>query len=120
MGFDLDEVASQIQRFSDDRDWGQFHTLKNLSMALSSEVGELAEITQWMTDGEVAILLGTPEGRARVQEEVADVAIYLLRICQVTGFDLSDAVRQKISLNEVKYLVEQSKGSSTKYTEWNK
>jgi dCTP diphosphatase len=120
MGFDLDEVASQIQRFSDDRDWEQFHTLKNLTMAISSEVGELAEITQWMIDAEVTTLPATPAGRLRVEEEVADIAIYLLRICQLAGINLTVAIERKIALNELNYPLESSKGSSAKYTELNK
>lgn len=120
MGFDLTDAAARTKEFAVQRDWEQFHTLKNLSMALTGEVGELVEIIQWMSDSDIALFLDSPEGRNRVGEEVAHIAIYLLRICQVTGIDLIDAVERKITLNEVKYPVETSKGSSTKYTEWNK
>jgi dCTP diphosphatase len=115
MGFDLTDAAERARSFSVTRDWEQFHSLKNLSMALTGEVGELVEIVQWLNDGEIQSLLATPEGRARIEEEVADITIYLLRIVQQTGIDLSKAIERKFVLNESRYPVERSRGSSAKY-----
>lgn len=115
MGYDLTNAAEQARRFAIDRDWEQFHTLKNLAMALTGEVGELVEIFQWLDDEQINGLLETPEGRTRVEEEVADIAIYLLRIVQVIGINLSEAIASKFLLNESRYPVESARGSSAKY-----
>ena len=82
MSSELEDLLKKIQAFSDERDWSQFHTAKNLILAVSAEVGELAEVVQWKSDQEAVEYLKTPEGKNKLSEEVADVAIYLLRICQ--------------------------------------
>jgi dCTP diphosphatase len=117
MGFDLTYAAKRAEEFAKLRDWEQFHSLKNLSMALTGEIGELVEITQWMSDEEVTELLATSEGRARIEEEVADIAIYLVRIAQRAGIDLSEAVERKFSINEARYPVDTVRGTSVKYSE---
>lgn len=118
MGFDLTDAASRVEQFAVERDWQQFHTMKNLTLALTGEIGELAEIVQWRSDDEVRELLTTVEGRARLEEEVADIAIYLLRIVQCAQIDLSSAIESKILTNASKYPVAKSKGSATKSTEF--
>lgn len=115
MGYDLTESAERVGRFSADRDWGKFHSLKNLAMALTGEVGELVEIIQWLGDDEIRELMNTREGRVRVEEEVADIVIYLLRIAQQTDIDLSDAIGKKLDINDSRYPVDIAKGSSAKY-----
>lgn len=104
-----------IQKFSSDRDWDQFHTPKNLAMALSVEASELVEIFQWSaTTGEPETFLdGKPH--PSVSEEVADIMIYLIRFADIAGIDIETAVLEKISKNAIKYPVDASKGSSKKY-----
>ena len=117
MPSELEDLLKKIQVFSDERDWSQFHTVKNLILAISAEVGELAEVVQWKSDQELAEYLKTPEGESRLSEEVADVAIYLLRICQQQNINMIEIVNKKMHLNAGKYPVDKSKGNSKKYNE---
>lgn len=112
-----DAVANSILEFTNDRNWASFHTVKNLVLALVGEVGELAEIVQWKTDAEVADLNRSDEGKSRLEEELADVFIYMVRIAQVTEINLLQAVEEKIALNQEKYPVDLSFGNATKYNE---
>jgi dCTP diphosphatase len=113
----LIDIQSRIQSFSEARDWSQFHTPKNLIMAATAEVGELAEVLQWQSDQEVSIFLKSPLGRERISEEIADVAIYLIRLCQVLDLDFLEILGTKMRKNEEKYPVSKSKGLAKKYTE---
>ena len=117
MSSELEDLLRKIQVFSDERDWSQFHTAKNLIIAVSAEVGELAEVVQWKSDQEAAEYLNTPEGKSKLSEEVADVAIYLLRICQQQNLNFIDILNQKVEINASKYPVDKSKGNSIKYSE---
>jgi dCTP diphosphatase len=117
---EFEDLLSKIQNFSDARDWSQFHTIKNLIIAVSAEVGELAEVVQWKSDQEVIEYLNSPEGRNKLSEEIADVAIYLLRICQQQNLDFIDILNKKMELNSLSYPIEKSKGNARKYTELNK
>lgn len=98
----LDNAAERARRFVQERDWERFHTPKNLAMALAGEVGELLELFQWRTEEESWRILHTDDG-PRLKEELADVAIYVLRIADVLGVDLKRAVEDKLSLNEKRY-----------------
>ena len=118
MSSELEDLLNKIQAFSDERDWSQFHTAKNLILAISAEVGELAEVVQWKSDQEAAEYLKTTEGRIKLSEEVADVAIYLLRLCQQQNLNFVDILDKKMELNRSKYPVEKSRGNSTKYSEF--
>ena len=120
MSSELEDLLEKIQAFSDERDWSQFHTAKNLIIAVSAEVGELAEVVQWKSDQEAAEYLNTPEGKSKLSEEVADVAIYLLRICQQQNLNFIDILNKKMELNSLNYPIEKSKGSARKYTELNR
>ena len=113
----VDALASHLRDFARRRDWEQFHTPKNLAMALAGETGELVAELQWLTDAEIAGYLADPVRRARLEDEVADVASYLLRFADVCGIDLSAAVLAKISRNESRYPVDESRGSARKYSE---
>lgn len=113
----LTHIQNFIQKFAHDRDWDQFHTPKNLIMAATSEMGELAEVLQWKSDEEVVAYLKSVEGKERLSEEIADVMIYLLRLCQKIDIDVLHALREKIRKNELKYPVDISKGNAKKYTE---
>lgn len=110
----LPKILEIINKFSDDRDWDRFHSPKNLVMALTGEVGELNEIFQWLTEEESYSF--TSDTKQHVKDEVADIAIYLLRICMKLDIDLEDAILQKMKKNEEKYPIEKAKGSAKKYT----
>jgi dCTP diphosphatase len=113
----ITSLQARIQAFSEERDWDQFHTPKNLIMAATSEMGELAEVLQWKNDEEAAEFLNTQYGRERISEEIADVAIYLIRLCQKLDLNFVEILSEKISQNDVKYPVDKSKGSAKKYTD---
>lgn len=108
-------AAQALREFAEARDWAQFHSPKNLVMALSGEVGELNEIFQWMTEAD-SFKAATSETTAKaVRDEVADVALYLIRLSDVLGIDLNEAVSSKLATNAAKYPVDLSRGVSTKY-----
>lgn len=111
---DIEKIKQRIQKFSDDRDWNSHHNPKNLVMALSGEVGELNEIFQWL-DFEESLNL-PDDVLEHAKEEVADIAVYLLRICMKLDIDLGDAILKKMDKNEAKYPVESSKGDKKKYS----
>jgi len=113
----IDELQAAVRVFTDERDWGQFHTPKNLIMALTGEVGELSEIFQWLT-AEQAEQLDSQQ-RKHASDELADVLIYLLRLADVLGIDLSRAVQDKLAANSRKYPIDQARGNATKYTQLN-
>ena len=110
----IEQIKQRIQKFSDDRDWNSHHNPKNLVMALSGEVGELNEIFQWL-DFEESLNLPS-DVLEHTKEEVADIAIYLIRICMKLNINLEDAIQNKMTKNEAKYPVETSKGGSKKYS----
>jgi dCTP diphosphatase len=111
----LNDLQRELREFADHRDWQPFHTPKNLVMALTGEVGELAELFQWLTPEESSAVMGRPEQADRVREEVADVFAYLLQIADVLDIDLVTALRTKMRRNERKYPVERAKGRADKY-----
>ena len=113
----IKDLTEEISAFADARDWRQFHTVRNLVLALTGEVGELAAEVQWVPDEAIAQTLKQPDKVAAIEEEVADVAIYVLRLADVLGFDLSDAITRKLRLNERRYPVGQARGNALKYTE---
>tara|TARA_B100001250_G_scaffold152855_1_gene131247 strand:+ start:420 stop:764 length:345 start_codon:yes stop_codon:yes gene_type:complete len=110
---DLDKYKGKIREFADERDWDQFHDPKNLSMALSAEIGELLDIFQWLTSDQSKNL--SDKDLKLVKEELGDIMIYLIRLSDKLGIDLEQAVIDKIKINEEKYPTELSKGNSTKY-----
>lgn len=113
----LDDLRAKVDQFSADRDWGQFHTPKNLATALSVEAAELLEHFQWQRGDEPFAEL--PEAkRTAVAHELADVFVYLLRFCTVTGIDPIAAAVEKLALNAVKYPADRVRGQSAKYTEY--
>ena len=114
---DIKRLQQVLQEFADERDWNQFHSPKNLSMALSVEASELVEHFQWVSETDSYQL---PEKKlAEVGEELADILLYLVRISDRLGIDLESAAYQKIEVNRRKYPAEKVKGSSRKYTEYN-
>lgn len=105
--------TDRIRSFAEEREWQQFHTPKNLAMALSVEASELVEIFQWLTPEESAVIMSTERGQA-VRDEVADVMTYLLRFADVLDIDLDAAMAAKIETSAQRYTVEHSKGSAAK------
>jgi dCTP diphosphatase len=97
------ELTAAIRDFARARDWERFHTPKNLAMALGVEVAEVAELFQWLTAEESRAIADTPEGRAAIEDELADVTIYLLRLADVLDVDLPAAVRAKLERNEGRF-----------------
>jgi NTP pyrophosphatase (non-canonical NTP hydrolase) len=112
----LRALQQRLAEFAAVRDWQQFHSPKNLAMALSVEAAELVEEFQWLTEEQSRAL--TPERHERVRLELADVFIYLLRIADTLGVDLLAAVDDKVVLNEKKYPADRVRGDSRKYTEY--
>lgn len=112
---DVRRLAAALGEFAQRRDWAQFHSPKNLAMALTGEVGELVEIFQWMTEEESRTATTVQATRVRLEHELADVLLYLVRMADVLGIDLDRAARDKLAINDAKYPVEVSKGISTKY-----
>ncbi len=113
---EFDDLVRQIRDFVDERDWGQFHSPKNLAMALVVEASELVEIFQWLTEEQSLNL--DPDQKQQVEEEVADVMNYLIRICDRLDIDLLKATGRKIQINTEKYPAEQVRGSALKYSEY--
>ena len=116
MSDSLTDLRTTINSFVAERDWAQFHTPKNLAMAMIVEAAELVEQFQWDTPAESQQL--SPEKREAVSHELADTFVYLLRIAEVLEIDLIDAANKKIALNAKKYPVEKAKGSNAKYTKY--
>ncbi|MBN5016990.1 nucleotide pyrophosphohydrolase [Stenotrophomonas muris] len=108
-------AAQALKEFAEARDWAQFHSPKNLVMALSGEVGELNEIFQWMTEADSFKAASSEATAKAVRDEIADVALYLIRLSDVLGIDLNEAVSSKLVMNAAKYPVDLSRGVSTKY-----
>lgn len=110
----ITEVWTQrIREFAQERDWEQFHTPKNLAMALSVEASELVEIFQWMTPEEAAAVM-SGEKAQDVRDEVADILTYLLRFADVLDIDLDDALTAKSRRNAERYRADEFKGSARK------
>ena len=114
---DIKALTQALLEFRDERNWAQFHTLRNLIVSLNLEAGELLELTQWKDDQEVANMLADPVKQEALRDECADILLYLLLIAENDGFDLLEAARRKLEKNAQKYPVDKCFGSSRKYTE---
>jgi NTP pyrophosphatase (non-canonical NTP hydrolase) len=111
----MEELIKKLREFTDERDWEQFHSPKNLSMALAVEAGEVLEHFQWLTEAESRNL--DEKVLKKVKEEIGDVQIYLARLADQLGFSPLQAAREKLEQNKKKYPASKSKGSAKKYTE---
>ena len=112
----LENLRSRLQAFVEERDWAQFHSPKNLAMAMIVEAAELVEHFQWLTEQQSLEI--TADKREQVAHEMADTFVYLLRMADVLGIDLIAAANSKIDLNAQKYPVDKVRGSNAKYTEY--
>jgi NTP pyrophosphatase (non-canonical NTP hydrolase) len=112
----MDKLIQRLREFARKRDWDQFHSPKNLSMALAAEVAEILELFQWLTEEESR----NPDDKMRqkLKDEIGDVQIYLARLSDQLGFSPLEAAKEKLSKNSKKYPVEKAKGSAKKYTEF--
>ena len=112
---ELETLRDDLRKFSAARDWEQFHSPKNLAMALSAEAGELLEVFQWLTEEQSRNL--EPKAMAAVSEEIADVLLYLVRLGDQLGIDPVAAAQRKLAENERKYPADKARGNARKYTE---
>ena len=114
--YSLNEIKQRLRDFAEARDWDQFHSPKNLSMALSAEVAEIIEHFQWLTEEQSKNL---PQNKLdAVETELADTLIYLIRLADKLDINLIAAAKSKIEVNEQKYPIDKSKGSAKKYNEY--
>lgn len=111
------DLKKHVLAFARERDWEQFHSPKNLSMAIAAEAGELMEHFLWATPEEARAVAAAPEKRGKIADELADVVIYALEFANATGLDLSAAIEAKMASNARKYPVAKAKGRADKYTE---
>ena len=113
----FESLAVRLKAFADARDWEKFHTPKNLASSIVVEASELLEIFQWSRGQEGWHEIDDPKLRERVEEELADVLIYVLRFADLAKIDLNKAMERKIASNAVKYPPQKSKGTDRKYNE---
>ena len=113
---ELEALRRKLAAFAAARDWDQFHAPKNLAMALIAECAELVEHFQWLSEEQSATL--TPEKKAEVRLELADILIYLVRIADKLDIDLLDAARDKIAINEQRYPADQVRGDARRASEY--
>jgi len=113
---EINKLVRELRKFAANRDWNQFHSPKNLSMALSAEVAEIVEHFQWLTEKESGSL--SRKKRAELENEIGDVLIYLLRLSDKLGVDPMYAARKKLRQNARKYPIRKAKGNAMKYTEF--
>ena len=111
----LTQLRDSLRQFAADRDWDQFHSPKNLAMALAVEAAELLERFQWVTEEDSRRL--PPAELARVREEMADVLNYLVRLADKLDVNLLEAAREKVALNAQKYPVDKARGNAKKYSD---
>ena len=111
------DLKTRVLAFVRERDWEQFHSPKNLSMALAAETGELMEHFLWATGEQSHAIATEPVKRGKIADELADVVIYAIEFANITGLDISAAIEAKMAENAKKYPVEKARGRADKYTE---
>ena len=112
---DNQKLASALRAFAAERDWDQFHTPKNLAASISVEAAELLELFQWSRGQKDWNEVHAPAIRPRIEEELADILLYVIRFADKAGIDLQQAAERKIALNAEKYPAELFRGSDRKY-----
>ena len=111
----MEKIKIKLREFAKERDWDQFHSPKNLSMALSSEVGELLDLLQWKSEKNSEVDKLSEKELDHIREELADIFLYLIRIADKLDVNLIEVAEKKIIKNGIKYPVKISKGNSKKY-----
>ena len=114
---DLHTLTNRLTEFRDERNWKQFHSLKDLIISLNLEAGELLELTQWKDIAGFEASVADGKARQDLEEECADVLLYLLLVAEKSGIDLLQAASDKIDKNAEKYPVDKAKGNAKKYTQ---
>jgi NTP pyrophosphatase (non-canonical NTP hydrolase) len=109
---DVDALLAELRQFVAERDWAQFHDPKNLAMLLASEAGELVAEYRWVAGAVADGHSRAPEARARIADEIADVGIALLLLCDRTGIELGDAITAKLAKNRARYPADKSRGKA--------
>jgi dCTP diphosphatase len=110
----LAALREEMRQFVAERDWEQFHDLKNLSMAIAVEAAELMELFRWVPNTSAADVAADPAGLQNIRHEAADVLLLLLSFANAAGIDLSDAAREKLEINRRRYPVESSRGRANR------
>jgi len=113
----VSELKQMVRRFSEERDWDQFHNAKNLAIGIVTEASELLEEFRFKSDKEVAELFTSEASAKKIRDELADVIYFAFRLAQKYNIDISSSLKEKTEQNEKKYPIEMAKGSNKKYTE---
>ncbi|MEM3656439.1 MAG: nucleotide pyrophosphohydrolase [Thermoprotei archaeon] len=111
----IQELKLLVRKFSDERDWDQYHNPKDLAIGIATEAGELLQLFRFKSADDIEKMISSPELLEKVREEVADVLIFLLRFCDKNAIDVTSALKEKLVKNAQKYPVEKFKGSNKKY-----
>lgn len=111
------ELKRAVKEFCEERDWDQFHSAKELTIGIVTEGSELLEILRFKSDNEIEALFKSSRKREIVEDEMADVLFFVVRLAQRYDIDLTSALRRKIKKNEIRYPVSKAKGSNKKYDE---
>jgi len=114
----VSKLIEDIRQFAKDRNWQPYHTPKNLSMALSVEASELVEIFQWLSAEESFEIKNSPDKLEKVEDEIADILVYLVRIVDILNIDINKAIVHKMKKNAEKYPVDKAHGNAKKYNEY--
>ena len=114
----IHELKEKIKKFCEARDWDQFHNAKDLAIGLSVEASELLEIFLWKSPKEIEELFQNKKKKADIEDEMADVLYFLIRLAERYDLDLTDVLEKKMEKNEEKYPIEKAKGSNKKYNEF--
>jgi len=115
---ELKELTGLIKSFCDEREWDQFHSPKEISIAMTIEAAELLDLFRFKSDEQIRGVLSAPASREKVSDELADVFYWLLRFAEREGFDLAESLRAKMKKNAEKYPVEKARGRNLKYDEY--
>ncbi len=116
----LEQIREEIKEFIKERDWEQFHSPKNISMSIAIEAAELMEHFQWLTEEQSKKLLKDKQKRRAIEDELADIAIFILDFCNLCNIDLEEIIEMKLKKTAEKYPAEIVKGKAHKYTHYHK
>lgn len=116
MASDLQQLSEQVQKFCEDREWDQFHNVKDLAIGLVTESSELLELFRFQTPEQVVAIMNDAQSRTLVEDELADILFFLLRFAQMNRVDLSQSLLNKIEKNAKKYPIETARASNAKYS----
>lgn len=114
----IENLQEIIRQFCSERDWDQFHGLKDLAIGISTEAAEILELVRFKSDSELEQLLKQSDFREKIEHELSDVFFFVLRISQINSIDLEKVFLEKMRLNAIKYPVDKAKGSNKKYSEY--